>query len=381
MKRFLVAVIIFISFFVMDVNAYTKEDIIESIASIEACSSSYASLVKGLASSYTRILNERNIVQSDIDIIYNNMSYLKKQLSDYGVCSLDDKDRIPSDVLSNLYNLYKQTNDIINNSRTIVDNKKSEINVVIDNSSNEIKIYESGKLSTVVASSSKLNYVGINKWVNISLYFMMALLVVLFLINHFKRGNLFIVSFIYVLILAISLIFAFRSEVSLAMDAFSMMRVRMSEGSKEAVALDKKIISYPSYGNDYADIYINGKEGSIYYGDSASILKKGIGQSSDSYLPGEGKKVILSGHNTGVFGELLNLNKGSKVRIETVYGRFYYEVLETKVINDTDVKALDLDYDLIMYTCYPNSSLYGNKRFIVYANVVDEDWIGVSNEK
>ena len=39
---------------------------------------------------------------------------------------------------------------------------------------------------------------------------------------------------------------------------------------------------------------------------------------------------------------------------------------------------LEKDYDLIMYTCYPNKELYGNKRLIIYAKLDKTKWVGES---
>ena len=89
----------------------------------------------------------------------------------------------------------------------------------------------------------------------------------------------------------------------------------------------------------------------------------------------------MSGHNTGVFKELSSLKKGDKISIETVYGKFIYKVSDSEVVKETDVDILDKNYDLILYTCYPNSNLYGNKRIVVYADLNSSEWLGDNHEK
>ena len=88
-------------------------------------------------------------------------------------------------------------------------------------------------------------------------------------------------------------------------------------------------------------------------------------------------------HNTEVFNELhkrviSNLKNGNKIVIETNYAKFEYTVKTSKIVNETDLNSLEKDYDLILYTCYPNKELYGNKRLIIYAKLDKTKWVGES---
>ena len=72
------------------------------------------------------------------------------------------------------------------------------------------------------------------------------------------------------------------------------------------------------------------------------------------------------------------LKNGNKIIIETNYAKFEYIVKTSKIVNETDLNSLEKDYDLILYTCYPNKELYGNKRLIIYAKLDKTKWVGES---
>ena len=368
------------------VNAYTKEDIVSLTSSFKSCSSTTTSIIKGLTTSYSRMLNERDITPSNLNKIYNNLNSAINTLKKYDVCSINDKNKIPSSVYSSLYSLYNETNNIILSSPKISNTNsnsesKNESNIVIDSTTNQIKVYENGALSDVIETEEKLNYVGLNKLVYIIIIGLSLLLIALIILKKLKFKNTLVTSLIYVSILLLSITVIFRNQISLILDVLQSMNVKINEINKEVLTQGDKIISYPLYGNKYAQIYINDSQGDIYFGDSSSILKKGVGQKSSSYLPGEGKTTILSGHNTGVFKELNSLNKDDEIIIETTYGKFIYKVEEKEIIEDTNVEILEKEYDLILYTCYPNSNLYGDKRVVVFANLKSSKWLGDINEE
>lgn len=390
--KFLVFSILLINIGVVKVNAYTKEDILSLANSFEFCSTKTSVLVKGATASYSRMLNEREVSPTDLGKIYNNLNTALDILNRYQVCSVDDKKNIPSSVLSNLYTLYKQTNNIILSSPKITvgntssDSKvdsssSSSSNIVIDSTNNQIKIYENGSLADVIETTNKLNYVGLNKIVIISIMAMTIVLVVLVILRLLKYKSILLTSFIYILVLALPITILFRNQISLVLDAIDSMSVKINESNKEIITKGEQIVSYPLYGTEYAQIYINDIKGEVYFGDSSSILKKGVGQKSSSYLPGEGKTTILSGHNTGVFKELSSLKIDDVITIETVYGNFIYEVKNSEIVTETNVSILEKDYDLILYTCYPNYDLYGDQRIVVYANLKASEWFGDNYEK
>jgi len=412
MNKVLKLLVVFFSFFTLfcgSVKAYTKEDILDIANDIKTCSSETASLVNGTKASYTRMLNERNISNKDLDKIYNNILSVISILNKYSLCDVSQEESMSQSVKDKLYSLFEETNEIILSSPKIVNssgntsdgnssntdsegsnsNESSNTNqdeitdskIVIDSANNQIKIYENGILIDVIQLNPKLNYVGLNKDLVVSLKLMITLFLILVVLKFVLRKNVIITSLLYVLILVLPITYALRDKISMVLDTISLMSIKENTNIKDIVFDGEKIISYPSYGNKYATIYINNNEGDIYFGDDKSILKKGIGQANSSYLPGEGKTTILSGHNTGVFKELLKVKKDDDFIIETVYGKFTYNIEKIKIINDTNTSILSEDYDVIMYTCYPESSLYGNKRIAIFGNLVESKWVGGNSEK
>ncbi len=143
--------------------------------------------------------------------------------------------------------------------------------------------------------------------------------------------------------------------------------------------IKKRLDHYPNYKEKYGNLKIPtiNVELPIYHGDSMDILRYGVGHYAGSYFPGEGGTIIFAGHNnTGFFRELPNINIEDKIEVETLYGTFYYQVTETKIISESDLASFPLQNEsevLILYTCYPVTSLgYTNKRYIVYATRIED---------
>lgn len=388
MKYLKLAILFFILAFSITAYGATKEDIISLSNSVSTCSGSTGALIKGFKNSYTRMLNERDISSSDLDIIYSNISKAISIINSYDVCSSDGKKNIPSNVKSELYSLYNNSNSIILSSPKITDKKeennevktttKVDSNLVIDKNNEEVKIYDNGVLTDVIKTTQKLNYVGTNKVVKITIISLLILLIAFITLRIFKINPLLNNSLIYCTILLLTITTLFRENITLGLDVISLMNVNEKIANKEATVIDKKIVSYPTYGTKYGTIYLNNESDNIYFGDSVNILKQGVGTSSLYDIPGDKEKVVLSGHNTGIFKNLSNLKNGNKIIIETNYAKFEYIVKTSKIVNETDLNSLEKDYDLILYTCYPNKELYGNKRLIIYAKLDKTKWVGES---
>jgi len=399
MIKKLVLVVLFSSFiFVTEVNAYTKEDILNLTKEVKICDSETKSLFQGVEASYTRLLNTRNISQDNLDLIYNNIKTVINILNKNNLCNMNDEDKLGKELKDKLYKLFDETNNIILSSPTInqtneeikndettngtiKEDVKVETNIITDSTTNEIKIYEDGVLTNVIKLDSKLNYVGLNKIVIISISILISLLIIFGILKFFIKNNILITALIYISILLLPIIVIYKDEISKVLDYISLMKIKENDTTKDLVYKNEKIVVYPSYGNKYGVIKIKNQEEDLYFGDSEKTLKKGVGQSNSSHLPGEGKTTILSGHNTGVFKTLSNLKKKDTVLIETVYGSFKYEVKKIEIVKDTETDILDSDYDLIMYTCYPNESLYGNKRIVVMANLIESVWLNENIEE
>lgn len=388
MKYLKLAILFFILTFSITAYGATKEDIISLSNSVSTCPGSTGALIKGFKNSYTRMLNERDVSSSDLDIIYSNISKAISIINSYDVCSSDGKKNIPSNVKSELYSLYNNSNSIILSSPKITDKKeennevktttKVDSNLVIDKNNEEVKIYDNGVLTNVIKTTQKLNYVGINKVVKITIISLTILLITFITLRIFKINPLLNNSLIYCTILLLTITTLFRENITLGLDVISLMNVNEKIANKEATVIDKKIVSYPTYGTKYGTIYLNNESDNIYFGDSVNILKQGIGTSSLYDIPGDKDKVVLSGHNTGIFKNLSNLKNGNKIVIETNYAKFEYTVKTSKIVNETNLNSLEKDYDLILYTCYPNKELYGNKRLIIYAKLDKTKWVGES---
>lgn len=138
-------------------------------------------------------------------------------------------------------------------------------------------------------------------------------------------------------------------------------------------------ITYPAKGDRYGVITISGTtvNAPLYCGDSNDILNKGVGTYKDSAgagIPGEGKTVLLAGHNNTFFNDLQHVAVGQTVAIQTHYGVYTYEITETKIADYQESTTYDFtrtDENLIMYTCYPFDALgFTPQRYFVYAKYV-----------
>ena len=116
-------------------------------------------------------------------------------------------------------------------------------------------------------------------------------------------------------------------------------------------------VTYPSEGDRYATITISGTNVDARVG-----------------IPGEGKTILLAGHNNTFFNDLQHAEAGATVTITTHYGVYTYEVTGTEILDYQDETAYDFtrtDENLILYTCYPFDALgFTPNRFFVYAKYV-----------
>ena len=80
------------------------------------------------------------------------------------------------------------------------------------------------------------------------------------------------------------------------------------------------------------------------------------------------------GHNTsGFLRKLPEIEIGTKIEINAVYGDYTYTVYDTKVVPQTQLDAVPVQREqeiLMLYTCYPVNSIgHAKNRFIVYASL------------
>ena len=195
-----------------------------------------------------------------------------------------------------------------------------------------------------------------------------------------------IVAFIYVIIIFAVVYILFADTISRAISLVDLISVETGEDILKDVKLDlqtKDLESYPKYGTKYGKIKIAslGIDLPLYYGDTLSILRDGIGHTSGSYFPGEGGSILCMGHNTyGMLRRLPEIKKGAKIVIETTYGTYTYEVYDTKVVRQTQLDAAPIQRDneiLMLYTCYPVDSIgHAKSRFFTYSKLIDEQVLG-----
>ncbi|MBR0081407.1 MAG: sortase [Clostridia bacterium] len=114
----------------------------------------------------------------------------------------------------------------------------------------------------------------------------------------------------------------------------------------------------------------------VYLGSDKKTLKKGAGMSFASYFPGERGCTIISAHVTRHFAELEETPVGATVLLETSYGPYRYEVTEKyEGVDGADRWYMDasVDYDLILYSCYPrdNNGERRTQRCVLCCKLVD----------
>lgn len=121
----------------------------------------------------------------------------------------------------------------------------------------------------------------------------------------------------------------------------------------------------------------------VYHGDNSDNLWKGIGHYANSRFPGQHGKVVLAGH-VGIyefFQRLETMSVGDIVKLDTIYGEYVYQVVETTVFDQSDKslllpEAVDSGDKLICYTCYPyHTTSVRTQRFAIICELVSgRDW-------
>lgn len=113
----------------------------------------------------------------------------------------------------------------------------------------------------------------------------------------------------------------------------------------------------------------------LYYGDNNYALQNGAGQYELSGLPGEGKPILVGGHDGTYFATLEDIAEGDVITVSTTYGEYEYQVSGIRIADKNDTTAYDMTLDkeqLILYTCYPFGKLIGDReeRFFVYGDLI-----------
>lgn len=192
-----------------------------------------------------------------------------------------------------------------------------------------------------------------------------------------------LVAFLYTFLFIIIITNLFKNEIKEVTNTVNLISIKTNNKILENIKLDlesKNLLNYPEYGTKYASISIPNLniDLPVYYGDTLTILKYGVGHSSGSYFPGEGGRILYMGHNTSdMLGHLKEIANNEKIIITTSYGTYTYSVYDTKIINYQDLELVPINRDeevLMLYTCY-NSLRIGHTpdRFVVYAKLESEE--------
>jgi sortase A len=128
----------------------------------------------------------------------------------------------------------------------------------------------------------------------------------------------------------------------------------------------------PTDGASIGEIQISrlGLRAIVVQGESAPVLRRGVGHLSDTALPGEVGNVVLAGHRDTFFRPLSGVRAGDSITLKTRDGEFEYQVESTSVVTPNAIQVLEPTggRTLTLITCYPFSYIgAAPNRFIVHA--------------
>ena len=113
----------------------------------------------------------------------------------------------------------------------------------------------------------------------------------------------------------------------------------------------------------------------VVQGTDTASLQKGPGHFPETPFPGEGGTVGIAGHRTtygAPFRDAESVERGDRMVLEMPYGKIFYRVQKTEVVDPTDVGVVKyVGYErLVLSTCHPVYS--AAQRLIVFARAVGE---------
>lgn len=141
-------------------------------------------------------------------------------------------------------------------------------------------------------------------------------------------------------------------------------------------------IRLPDLGQRYANLSCEriGLDAPVFWGNSNEILRSGAGQYWGSFMPGFGRVILISAHNTTYFKCLQYMEEGDLVIMDTNYETYVYRIYRIEVFNENDLEALldstmfaEEKETLVMYTCYPFHAISGRKtdRLVVFGERIE----------
>lgn len=184
-----------------------------------------------------------------------------------------------------------------------------------------------------------------------------------------------IVAFLFVAIVFSAYKVLLEEKFETVADLIDVFAVKNQElETLEPLLKDNMLLHKPIYGSKYATLKIPSIDVNlpVYYGESLSLLKYGIGHDRISYFPGEGGTIVYMGHNFKTFlARLPEAKVGDKIEVETTYGSFTYTIYETKIVHETNIQAVQIQEEeerLVIYTCYPINNIgHAYERYLVFA--------------
>ena len=370
--------IIFFLFFPFFVSAYTKEDIISLVSNKKLCDSTTSNMYETYLNTYTRILKSKDVNEELANQIYEKITYALTTLEDNKVCKIEAYQALNADLKSKIYNSLYSAMRLILKAKDL-ENKKTNIKISNDQT---IEIFENGKLvDRLDLTKTKFNYVGYSKkFVFLKYALIISLITLILFLKFIKKKQLknLLVIILNLNIFALIIYICIGTKIYDLYSLINIMNIKENNDVFNVKVKDQKIIEKPSYGANYGTLKIGSLniELPIYYGETKEILKRGV--ASNTNMPGENKRIIMSAHNSSKFlKNIKDIKNDELIKIETTYGKFEYQVFKTEVLNEDEFDELSKSDKelLVIYTCYPfDEVIYSNKRFIVYAYLIEEDW-------
>jgi sortase A len=120
----------------------------------------------------------------------------------------------------------------------------------------------------------------------------------------------------------------------------------------------------PLLGQLYASISIPsaGIEAPVYYGTGIDALGVGVGTFTGTWMPGQGRSIVMMAHNNTFFATLPQVQQGDTVTVTADYGTYEYTVVSTEIVLYSDETAIDsvmnaTSETLVLYTCHNSMSI------------------------
>ena len=379
MTRKLIVIIFLFLMFPFFVSAYTKEDIIRMVENQKLGDQETENLYNQYFDLYSRLIETRELDEETINIVYENVKIAMDTVKKYDIKTIDDLSKMPEQEKKKLHDNLYDTSKLIIKAPSSSNNKTS----IKYNDDDTIDIYENGEhLDRISLKRSTFNYVGVSKNFVMFKYILPSLLLVLIVCIFITRKKELINNVLIIFGVAMLFINVFYFTIGETIyDGYNMVKSLNTPVSKtinSIVVSDKKIVKKPSYGSQIGNLVIEnvGIDLPFYYGETKEILKKGLSLASS--FPGFDGTSIMSGHNSDLFlNALKDVKLNDKIIIRTTYGNFKYKITKMEIKKENEYSSLiKNNKSLILYTCYPfDEIIYSNERFVVYADLIEEDWL------